>query len=286
MATKYARNVDDVKLSRKIVVFTTDLAYSVRRGIVEIDNAIPNLSWLIVIHSPKKSPTILLRNQWRNLARNGWRWIPYQIFEVLHLALRSRPGRITLEMPGYEFTLPALESRANVQLLRVPNIHASDTLETIRAFEPDLGLSLAAPILRAQLFSIPKLGTLNLHKGKVPDYRGMPPAFWELWNDEQFVGCTVHWVEAKLDTGCVVTENTIKRQEYSTLRSLQLRLDEVGVELMTKAVSDVLNGIARSVSQKPGGKTYRKPTLSQVAAFERKASLLVSPRISIPLRSG
>ncbi len=98
-----------------------------------------------------------------------------------------------------EYTFSSLKSHHNLRLLQVTNIHAETTVKTVTEFEPDLGLSLAAPILRYPLFSIPRLGTVNLHKGKVPDYRGMPPAFWELWNDEKSIGCTVHWVNDKLD---------------------------------------------------------------------------------------
>ena len=67
---------------RAIVVFTGDLAFAVRKGVVEIDRAIDDLSWLIVVHAPNKTPRQLLRNQWRNLRRNGWRWIPYQLGDM------------------------------------------------------------------------------------------------------------------------------------------------------------------------------------------------------------
>src|SRR5688572_31504720 len=67
---------------------------------------------------------------------------------------------------------------------------------------------------RSTLF--PYTTLFRSHKGRVPDYRGMPPAFWELWNDETSVGCTVHWVAEKLDTGDVVRETTVRRDRKST----------------------------------------------------------------------
>ncbi len=250
-----------------IVVFTGNLAYSVRKGIVEIDRAIPGLSWLVVLGTPRKTPRQLLRNQWRSLRRNGWRWIPYQAGDVLERIAARRRAR-----PAAHVGIDAanLEARANVRLLRVGDIHSPEALQAVAAFRPDLGLSLAAPILRRALFAIPRLGTLNLHKGRVPDYRGMPPAFWELWNDERSVGCTVHRVDDRLDTGDVVRRASVERAPYSTVRGLQLGLDEVGVELMRDAVQDVLAGRDAAEPQAGEGRTYRKPTLAQVAALEKR----------------
>ena len=256
-------------MPKKMVVFTGNLAYSVRKNIVEIDRSVAGLDWLIVLHSPPKNPKQLLRNQWRNLRRNGWRWIPHQLGDLWQ-RFRLSSQTPAAKTCGSEYDTAALKARANVQLLQVADIHAQQSLDAIKRFEPDLGLSLSAPVLRAPLFRIPALGTLNLHKGKVPEYRGMPPAFWELWNDEESVGCTVHWVDDKLDTGDIAAQTVIERERHSTLRGLQLRLDEVGIGLMKSVVGRVLEGDAPRTPQPVGGKTYRKPRLADVATLERK----------------
>jgi peptidoglycan/xylan/chitin deacetylase (PgdA/CDA1 family) len=255
----------------RFVVYTADLGHFVRRGVVDIDRAIPEVSWLIVLHTPRKSLDTLLRNQWRNFKRNGWRWIPYQTIEILN-RLMPRKHRVepSLQVPGYEFTEAGFHQRRNIRILKVNDIHASSVVEEIRNFDPQLGLSLAAPILKPAVFTLPKLGTLNLHKGKLPEYRGMPPAFWELWNEEQSVGCTVHWVEAGLDSGAVVREASVHRERYSSLRGLQLCLDVLGVELMRDAVLDVISNLADAMPQTLGGHTYRKPTLTQQARLNAK----------------
>ena len=258
----------------RIVVFTSDLSYAVRKGIAEIDAEIPGLSWLVVLHAPRKPIRQLLRNQWRNLRRNGWRWIPYQVEDLWQRFLPRTAVPGSAVSPGAEFSLSALLARPNLQLARIGDIHAPDSLAKVREFAPELGLSLAAPILRRSLFSLPVLGTINLHKGRLPEFRGMPPAFWELWHDQTEVGCSVHWVDDRLDTGDVLAETRIDRARFSTVRGLQLRLDEVGVDLMRDAVKDIIagHGSARA-QQSHAGVTHRKPTLVQVAALKRKLAL-------------
>jgi peptidoglycan/xylan/chitin deacetylase (PgdA/CDA1 family) len=253
----------------KIVVFTGDLSYTVRAGIVEIDRSISNLAWLVVVHTQGKSVQGLFHSQVRNIRRNGWRWFPYQ-FKDAFARIARRRTRSLPDAPGRDYTLKHLSARPNVTIIAVDDVHAIGTQSSIRTFNPHLGIALASPILRPEVFAIPKLGTLNLHKGKVPQYRGMPPAFWELWHDEHEVGCTVHHVEAKLDAGDVVCETTIERQRYSTVRGLQLSLDNAGIDLMRRAVRDTLVGTSTPVRQAPGGATFRKPTLAQIAELDRR----------------
>lgn len=254
----------------RIVVFTGEMTYSVRKGIAEIDRAIPGLQWLVLIHSPRKGAKQLLRNQWRNLRRNGWRWIPYQCDDILERLIPRRTIPATEGFPGYEYAAPALRARRNIRIEKVADIHSEESIALVRAFAPDLGLSLAAPILRRPIFSLPKHGTVNLHKGKVPDYRGMPPAFWEMWNDESSVGCTIHRVEDGLDTGGILLQSSVDRQKYSTVRGLQLCLDELGVRMTTEAAAAILGGRAEYAPQHGEGRTYRKPTLDQQRRLQKK----------------
>lgn len=246
----------------RFVVFTGRLHGSIRRGILELHRAAPRASWLILVHAPRKPLRLLLRNQWRNLKRNGWRWIGYQGGDILRIVQsRLKPASTAAADPEWD----AFRALPNVRIEHVADIHGTDSLGLLRAFDADLGLSIAAPILKRPLFALPRHGTLNLHKGRVPDYRGMPPAFWELWHGEGSVGCTVHRVDDKLDTGAVVGEATVDIGRHATLRGLQLRLDEVGIELMRDAALAELAGTATPREQPPGGKTHRKPTLAQEA---------------------
>ena len=261
-------------IGSRLVVFSGQLTYSVRKGIAEIDAALPDAQWLILVHSPARDAARLVRNQWRNVRRNGWRWIPYQARDLCQrLRSRVRGASNGPRAPGAAFTLDALRARPNVRVVEVNDINAAEAVNLVSEFIPDIGLSLAAPILRRPVFSAPRLGTINLHKGRLPDYRGMPPAFWELWNDESSVGCSVHWVDDALDAGAVLRSSTVARQLFSTVRGLQLQLDEVGVTLMRDTVVDILGRRAVATPQPAGGRTFRKPTLRQVAQLDCRLAM-------------
>lgn len=255
----------------RLLVITGSLGYNVVRNIIDLDRQVPGLQWLVLVHAPRKSIGDLLRNQRLNLRRNGWRWIPYQVVNILGRLRRASPARPQEGAPGAEYTLDALQSAGRLRIERVPDLHGEPCLDAVRAFAPDLGLSLGPPILRPSLFEIPRMGTINLHKGRLPDYRGMPPAFWELWTDQAAVGCSVHMVTSKLDAGAVLACDQVPRHRYSDVRGLQIRLDELGAQLVCRVAVQLLTGQAHPQPQPEGaGHTYRKPTLAQQAELARR----------------
>ncbi len=270
-----------MKQLARIVVFAGDLSYPNCKNIVAIERALPDLRWLVLVHTPRRTPGKRLRQHWALLRRHGWRHVPH-----VCAALRSRwqaPCPPAGEgAPGGEFTAQALQVSARVVIQTTSDLHAPDALEAVRRFAPDLGLSLGPPILRKTLFGIPRLGTLNLHKGKLPDYRGMPPAFWELWNGEATVGCTVHWMEEALDAGPIAVETTLEVDRYATVKGLLLRLDELGIALVRDAVVDIAAGRMPRRPQRAGGHTFRRPTLAQVAQLERRLTARLPVRTSWP----
>jgi folate-dependent phosphoribosylglycinamide formyltransferase PurN len=156
-----------------------------------------------------------------------------------------------------------VNARVPADEIEATDIHAPEVLERVRAFAPDLGLSLGAPILKPSLFSIPTRGTLNLHCGKVPEFRGAPPAFWELWYGATSVGATMHWVDAGLDTGAIVASADAPIYPADSLAEVEARVTELGSLVFRQALAAVIRGDASSRPQPTGGATHRFPTMSQ-----------------------
>lgn len=207
----------------RIVIFTGNADYTVRKGLAALIERFPEAHFLVMLHKPRKSLRRIARNQYRNLRRNGWRWIIYQSAEIIDLVKHRwrRPRWHSETHPRRRYETSVVFDSDRVALEITENIHNAESIRRVQAFSPDLGVSLAAPILKAALFELPRLGTLNLHKGKLPHYRGMPPAFWEFFHDESSVGCTIHKVAKGLDTGDILLENTVARQRYSTVRGMR-----------------------------------------------------------------
>ena len=57
-----------------------------------------------------------------------------------------------------------------------------------------------------EVFSLPRLGTLNVHDALLPAYAGFAPLNWALINDEREVGVTAHLMNDEFDAGDVVLQ--------------------------------------------------------------------------------
>ena len=125
-------------------------------------------------------------------------------------------------------------------------------------------------IIRKAVFQIPKLGSINIHQGLAPIYRGGPTVFWELFNDEKEIGITVHFVAPKVDTGDLILQNTLPLEydfdryglDYeSFLADFRAILKEPSAQMMFGAIEQIALGEEQRTAQDTSiGKRYRLPT--------------------------
>jgi peptidoglycan/xylan/chitin deacetylase (PgdA/CDA1 family) len=151
------------------------------------------------------------------------------------------------------------------------DIHGVDSLDFVRKLSPDLGVVLGTRILKPALYAIPRLGSINIHKRKVPDYRGGGPiGLWEMLDGQTEIGMTVHRVAEKVDTGAVIRATTIRIDTYDTLASLALKADLEGEELLVAAVRGFVEKNAEEMPQKAGGRVFKSPKPYELRRLEKQ----------------
>ncbi len=149
----------------------------------------------------------------------------------------------------------------------VSDIHDPLVLERVRSLEPDLGLVYGSPILKPKLFEIPTLGTLGIHHGKLPQYRGNKTMFWAMYHGETTAGVTIQKINAGLDTGSIVKEGEALIGRRSQ-RKVWRDLEAIGLDLYIKAILEVRDGTAEFRPQTgPKGKLYRNPKPADFLQF-------------------
>jgi len=148
-----------------------------------------------------------------------------------------------------------------------PDLHSAPVLDRIRDLRPDLGLVYGGPMIRPDLYSLPRLGTLGIHHGLTPGYRGKKTTFWAMYNGEKYVGVTIQRISASLDRGDVIAEGVIPVGR-SPLPVITARLNRLGLELYLRAVLQVREGTAEFRPQIAGDATlYRDPSASDIVRF-------------------
>ncbi|HET9530423.1 MAG TPA: formyltransferase family protein, partial [Blastocatellia bacterium] len=160
----------------------------------------------------------------------------------------------------------------------VSNYHTEESISMIRDARPDLGVVFGTNILKESVFKIPRLGSINLHQGLTPYYRGGPSVFWELFNGEKQAGLTVHFVETKVDSGEIILQDTVPLEyDYSYGLDFERFLRDFragNVDRCTRLVADAVQMIAEGRANPRQqdlsiGRRYRLPTKKEKDEMRR-----------------
>jgi len=174
--------------------------------------------------------------------------------------------------------LPELDSR--VRHLSFSDFHDPACLQTLKEIGPDLGVLAGTYILRECVYRIPRMGTINLHSGRVPEYRGAAPAFWELYHGESEVGITIHEVERDVDAGMVFRQEVFPLDpapagnplEYLERYRLEV-LAPNGVRLLAQTVEEIAAGKAGPWSQDSSrARTFYSPDYRAKCELKRRVA--------------
>ena len=103
--------------------------------------------------------------------------------------------------------------------------------------------------LPAEIFSIPKYGTINLHASLLPNYRGAAPINWCLINNEVKTGVTTFFINEKIDQGDILLKEEVNISDKDNFGSLYTKLSSVGSRLLIKTIKGVLSKSLKASSK-------------------------------------
>ncbi len=82
---------------------------------------------------------------------------------------------------------------------------------------------------------------LNIHPSLLPKYKGLDTHKRALENREKFSGCTVHFVNSKLDSGKIILQKKIKIFKKDNMFTLKKRIQKEEYKLYPRAIKKVIN---------------------------------------------
>jgi methionyl-tRNA formyltransferase len=124
----------------------------------------------------------------------------------------------------------------HLTLLQPENLKDSKLVSDIRQLAPDLAIVVAFRVLPRELYTIPTLGSFNLHASLLPKYRGAAPIHWAIMNGEKESGVSTFFLQDQVDTGSVLLQARVKIGEDETAGELHDTLSEVGAEMVLQTV--------------------------------------------------
>ena len=129
-----------------------------------------------------------------------------------------------------------------IPVLQPTNLKSEDFLEQLKALNGNLQIVVAFRMLPKVVWSMPALGTFNLHASLLPQYRGAAPINWAIINGEKESGVTTFFIDDKIDTGEIILQEKITIEETETAGMLHDKLMTLGATLVVKTVSLIAEG--------------------------------------------
>lgn len=110
--------------------------------------------------------------------------------------------------------------------------------------------------LPPDVYSVPRLGTVNVHDALLPAYAGFAPLNWALINDEREVGVTAHLMNADFDAGDVLLQRSTPVTDDDTVVDLFDRTLAMFGPITVDAIELVASGRAVPVPQDRRAASY------------------------------
>ena len=132
--------------------------------------------------------------------------------------------------------------KLNIEFLAPENPNTVQVEQKIRSLSPDLLIFAGyGKIINQNLIDIPSIMSINLHGGKLPEYRGSSPMNWVLINGENSFTLTIIRMDAGVDTGDILMEKTFDISLDDTILDLHSIANKVFPLMLLEVVSSIEN---------------------------------------------
>jgi methionyl-tRNA formyltransferase len=109
----------------------------------------------------------------------------------------------------------------------------------LRAESVDLLLNVHSLYVAAQaVVEAPRIGSFNLHPGPLPMYPGLNAPSWAIYDGATMFGCSLHWMDAGIDSGPMAYAATFSIGERATGLTLTAQCVREGLPLLSRLLED------------------------------------------------
>ena len=145
---------------------------------------------------------------------------------------------------GHQLQFSAVKQYAlsvGLPVLQPERLKAEEFLAELRSYQADLQIVVAFRMLPEVVWSMPRLGTFNLHASLLPQYRGAAPINWAVMNGDTETGATTFMLQHEIDTGNIILQQRIPIAEDENVGSVHDRLMTMGASLVTRTVDLIID---------------------------------------------
>lgn len=133
----------------------------------------------------------------------------------------------------------------------------TETLENLAALGADAFVVIAyGQILSQDMLNMPRLGCVNAHGSILPEYRGAAPIQWCLHRGEIETGVTTMLMDAGMDTGPMLIEETVPIGLLDNAWQVAEQLSALSANLLPTTLQKLKQQMIRPIPQDDARATY------------------------------
>jgi len=146
-------------------------------------------------------------------------------------------------------TAPTLPETLSRRVVEVDDVNQPGVAEHLAALAPDLVVVFGTGRLGQRVLAVPRWGCINVHRGLTQYHRGLDSDLWAIHQGRlDQIGVTIHYVDADLDTGDILAQETVAIGPSTEIFHLRFLTSVVA----TRLVIDVVGRIRAARTRIPG----------------------------------
>lgn len=152
-----------------------------------------------------------------------------------------------------------LALRHDIPVYQPVKVKDPEFMELVRELSVEVIVVAAfGQILPKAFLEIPPYGCINVHGSLLPKYRGAAPIQYSIIDGESETGITIMYMDAGIDTGDMILQESLPIAENETGGSLFDKMAYLGADLLLKALEQLEAGTAVRIPQNNDQATYVK----------------------------
>jgi methionyl-tRNA formyltransferase len=132
--------------------------------------------------------------------------------------------------------------RLGLPVLTPASLKSDDLCARLAELNADLFAVVAFRVLPERLFTLPRLGSINVHASLLPKYRGAAPINWALINGDTETGLTSFFLKKDVDTGDMILQERTAIGEDETFDTLYARLSNLAGPFLVSTLDAIERG--------------------------------------------
>ena len=209
----------------------------------------------------------------KNLDKTGFLFAFMLFFQFLIQGLAFLISFMLPFLKNRSLTSTEIAKKYKLAVHDSDNINSEETINFLKEQNPEILISAYFPqILKVQALAVPRKGVLNIHPGRIPEYKGAMAYFWAVKNNAKTAGVSVHWMDEGIDTGPLIARKSFKIKQKTTQDKVLIKTALVGSALLKRVGKKLARGTEpktininkekKAYYPLPGKKAYKEYSLT------------------------